>query len=102
MRLGVNGVREHVYTTRLASVAAHGGSRVGEDEKTWPVRALVAALGQSAATLLLISGCAGPFNQVTPCLINCAVTLNGSPATAPTTIVQPAPTQAGVTVRRNL
>lgn len=27
-------------------------------------------------------GCAGPFNQVTPCVINCAVTLQGNPATA--------------------
>lgn len=35
----------------------------------------------------LLGGCAGPFNQVTPCVINCAVTLQGSPATAQ----QPAP-----------
>lgn len=34
------------------------------------------------AAVLLLAACAGPFNQVTPCVINCAVTLNGSPATA--------------------
>lgn len=36
----------------------------------------------SAAVAALLTGCAGPFNQVTPCVINCAVTLQGSPATA--------------------
>lgn len=33
--------------------------------------------------IIALYGCAGPFNQVQPCLLNCAVTLNGSPATAP-------------------
>lgn len=32
---------------------------------------------------ILLTSCAGPFNQVQPCLVNCAVTLTGNPATAP-------------------
>lgn len=43
------------------------------------------AVARSAAALLFLftTGCAGPFNQVTPCIVNCAVTLTGNPATAP-------------------
>lgn len=44
--------------------------------RSWLARAI-------ALASLFLSGCAGPFNQVTPCIVNCAVTLNGSPATAP-------------------
>lgn len=47
----------------------------------------ILAAGVIASAAFLLSGCAGPFNQVTPCVINCAVTLQGSPATAQ----QPAP-----------
>lgn len=43
----------------------------------------VRARALALAAALLLSACAGPFNQVTPCVINCAVTLNGNPATAP-------------------
>lgn len=38
---------------------------------------------KAALVAATVTGCAGPFNQVTPCIINCAVTLQGSPATAP-------------------
>lgn len=47
----------------------------------------ILAAGVAILAAFLLGGCAGPFNQVTPCVINCAVTLQGSPATAQ----QPAP-----------
>lgn len=40
------------------------------------------AAGGLLLAAFCLGGCAGPFNQVTPCVINCAVTLQGSPATA--------------------
>lgn len=58
--------------------------------RNWAARA-------TALAALFCCGCAGPFNQVTPCIVNCAVTLNGSPAVAPPSVapgrvvVEPAP-----------
>ena len=38
---------------------------------------------KTAAIAVCLTGCASPFNQVQPCVLNCAVTLTGNPATAP-------------------
>lgn len=54
--------------------------------------------GVLSAAVLLLTGCAGPFNQVTPCVINCAVTLTGNPATAPVPVAV-IPQQVEVTRR---
>lgn len=49
------------------------------------------SVAKALAVATLTAGCAGPFNQVTPCVINCAVTLQGSPATAPVSPVRVEP-----------
>ena len=36
-----------------------------------------------AVASIAMSSCAGPFNQVSPCVVNCSITLQGSPATSP-------------------
>lgn len=46
-------------------------------------RAQARSAGAMLSIFLFTTGCAGPFNQVTPCIVNCAVTLTGNPATAP-------------------
>lgn len=77
------------FTTREASgppAADHGAARM---RMLGPLRALAFALGATGGPIFL-SSCAGPFNQVTPCLLNCAVTLNGSPAVAPAVVPAPA------------
>lgn len=73
----------------------------GEDERPCPVRGLGRALGPAGGPLFLclaLMGCAAPWNQsqVTPCLLQCAVTV------APLPVQAAAPAASTVVVERAL